>query len=306
MIEFNKQYEWNCLISYSITMSCNNRCSYCSVLHALDNTLLFDREMTDKVIEKVIEFKEKNPEYHLRVQFKGGEPLLVIDEIIDFMEKTKGDNVEFLILSNFNFKPKGSKIQRILEYYEKPDRAKFSILVTAHESSDINFVKQNLLDLRHVAENKFLVENNNIDYVYEFAKWCVENNIDYSFKDIRSSHAGYKANTIKNFLDKKMKYILDNSDEYSGDVTWNDERIPAQQAKQMDLKNVAKKYWTICKLASFSVGYNGVIQSGSCGVPYRRTVDQGFEVKEFLCNGYECYCSTDDYKKLLRERDAKV
>ena len=303
MIEFNKQHEHLFTVSYSITMACNNRCPYCSVYQNLDNSLLYDQDMIDLVIEKIQQFRIKNPDYKVKLQFKGGEPLLVAGKVVEMMEALEDDRTEFLILSNLNFKPGGSKMSDIKKYGSTNPRC--TILCSVHEVSDHNFVKQNILDLRDMVETKFLLDNTNIGFVYDYAHCAVDNSLPFSFKDIRDNKIGYKASKF-NFEDKRVRYLLDNHDEYSSDVTFGDKRIPAREAKEMDLSNISQQYWTICRLASFNVKYDGRITSASCGYPVNGHISKGFELKEFLCHGYECYCSTDDYKKLLRERDAKV
>ena len=60
-IEFNKSMEHTLVLHYNITMHCNNRCSYCSVLPMLNTKPLVNQEAMDNVVAAANKFKDDNP-----------------------------------------------------------------------------------------------------------------------------------------------------------------------------------------------------------------------------------------------------
>lgn len=310
MIEFNKRDEFEYHIHYDITMACNNRCEYCHVLDLLDNADLHDKEMFELVIKQIKKFKEENPQYHLNIFIKGGEPLLVSDKVIEFMDRIGYENIEWYILSNFNFKPNGSKITKLIEHAKK---RKFNIICSVHESSDHNFVKQNIVTFKNTVEVHFLLDDNNIDFIYNYAKWLLDTigireHHSYVVSDIRVYD-----NTVKKIIshiddsNEKVQFILQHADPHDGDVMFGDTLYSAQEARELNFKGISSQYFTICKMNSMNIQYNGSLKM-NCEYPYRSNIENGLEIKEVFCDRYRCVCSTDQYKKLIRPRgkNAKV
>lgn len=310
MIEFNKRDEFEYHIHYSITMACNNRCEYCHVLDLLDNTELHDREMFELVISQIIKFKEEHPEYHFNIFLKGGEPLLVPDKVIEFMDRIGYDNIHWYIFSNFNFKPNGSKITKLVNHAKKH---KFSILCSVHESSDHNFVKENIITFKDTVEVHFLLDDNNVDFIYNYAKWLLDTigireHHSYVVADIRVyDKAVRKKIAHTDDTDEKVKFILEHADQCDGDVMFGDILYSAQEARELDLKGISSQYFTVCKMNGMNIRYDGTINM-NCEYPYRSHIKDGLEIKEVFCDRHRCICSTDQYKKLLRPRgkNAKV
>lgn len=305
MIEFNKHLENDYHIHYSISMACNNRCSYCHVLDKLDNAELFDRDMFEKVIETINKFKQENPELKFSIFVKGGEPLLVVDRVIEFFERVKCERTELYVFSNFNFKPGGSKINKLYEYSKTQ---KFSIICSVHESSNHSFVKKNIEMFKDNVEVHFLLDNKNVNFVYDYSRWLMDTigarpHHSYVVKDIRIN-IGYKKKATTDYTDEKVQYILEHSDQFDGNTMMGDKLYTAQETIKMDLKNISKKYWTICNPNQFDIGYDGSTKI-LCEYPYKSHIDKGLEKKQVLCPGYTCVCGTDQYKKLLGERVKK-
>lgn len=284
-------------------MACNNRCSYCHVLDKLDNTLLFDREMFEKVIEKINDFKKSNPQMRFNIFLKGGEPLLVADKIIEFFERVKCDRTHLYFFTNFNFKPGGSKITKLYEYSKVQ---KFTILCSVHESSNHDFVKKNIEMFKDIVEVHFLIDHKNVDFIYDYVNWLlntigVRPHHSYVLDDIVWKD-GHKKQTTTDYTNEKVQYILKHSDPSDGDAMFGDKLYTTQECFEMDFKNISKKYWTICQPNHYDIGYDGTIKM-VCSYPYQSHIDNGLENKEVLCNGYTCTCGTEQYKKLMGKRN---
>lgn len=305
MIEFNKRVENQYHIHYSISMACNNRCSYCHVLDKLDNAELFDRDMFEKVITTINDFKAANPELEFHIFIKGGEPLLVVDRVIEFFERVKCERTHFFVFSNFNFKPGGSKITKLQEYAKNNY---FSIIASVHESSNHEFVKKNIEMFKDIVEVHFLLDDKNVDFIYEYAKWLLDTigvrpHHSYVVKDIRIQIGNKKIGTT-DYTNEKVQYILQHSDPYDGDVVMGDKLYTAQEALAMDFKNISKKYWTICHMNQVDIGYDGTTKL-LCEYQLRSHIDKGLTKNKVFCTGHTCVCGTDQYKELMLERQPK-
>ena len=305
MIEFNKHSKDYYNIHYSLSMACNNRCSYCHVLDKLDNTKLFDRDMFEKVIKNINEFKQSNPDMKFNIFLKGGEPMLVVDHMIEFFERVKCDRTQLYFFSNFNFKPGGSKMTKLYEYSKVQP---FSIICSVHESSNHDFVKKNIIMFKDIVEVHFLIDDKNVDFVYDYVNWLLETvgvrpHHAYVLNDIRIK-IGHEKKATTDYNNEKVQYILKHADSKDGAAMFGDKLYTSQESFAMDFKNISKKYWTICQPNHYDIGYDGSIKM-LCGYPYRSHIDKGLEKKEVMCAGYTCVCGTDQYKKLMGERTKK-
>lgn len=304
MIEFNKHNEFEYSISYDISRACNNRCSYCSVLDTLDNSQLFDAEMFNKVIDQIVAFRQQNPGYEFNILLLGGEPLLVSDRAIEFISRLQDPMTTLHIFSNFNFKPGGSKMKKLLDFWVK---SPFVILCSVHDSSNIEWVKQNILDFKTADAGPFetylLVNHSNISLMSDIAKWSVEHfGIgSYAVKDIRDT----LHNSTVDFTDDQMRALVKDASTEDRVVIIDGQLFSGQDVIDLDFKNIASQYYVSCKINQLTISYDGAVRT-SCGYKYESHIDKGLEVLEVFCNKHTCYCGTDSYKKLLRKRDANI
>ena len=64
---------------FVVTLRCNNACNYCQVSRKNEDNPFYDMSIPD--LDKSIELMFNSPSKNLTVEFQGGEPLLVFDEI---------------------------------------------------------------------------------------------------------------------------------------------------------------------------------------------------------------------------------
>jgi MoaA/NifB/PqqE/SkfB family radical SAM enzyme len=294
---FNKQNEFNFDIQYEITMACNNRCEYCYVLSELDNKEKINKKVFEETIEKINKFKEEYPDYKLSVHLKGGDPLFVIDETLEFISRIYDEKIIITIFSNLSFNPNGETIKKLYEFTKKYN---ICLICSVHESSNHKFVKRNLKLFNDIVNIHFVLDNKFVDFIYEYVNWILKNlkrkSHIYSLGELRDTNL-YEIKNI-DFNNEKLKFILKNADKNEGSVIIDNKNFTFQESFDLKLNEISKKYFTLCKINSFSIKYNGEI-SALCGYPGNF---KDLKPQEKFCNNYICKCDTDSFKKLLREK----
>lgn len=291
-MDFNEHNKNTINIHYDITLACNNRCPYCYKLDRLDNTKVFNEDTFDSVIEQVSKIKD----YKIIVDLVGGEPLLVVDKAIEFVERVAGDNVFVEIITNFNF-PDGETIDKLVKLRET--NKNFGVTASFHDSSNSNYVKNNIIRCVDFCTVNFLIDNKNLYGVYERVLWAKNiAKVKYSVEGIIVDEKN-TFTLLNNLIFKEIaRSSLDNQDL----VVIDGKSYDYIQSMKMDFLNISKQYYTICKMSQFMIDFDGNISS-VCGYPYNGgNVRDGLEVKDIFCNGYSCRCTTSAYKRLVKER----
>lgn len=288
MLEYNKHHQFYIDISYEITLKCNNRCSYCYNLHNLDNKTYVHEETFNQTIEQINKFVSEHPEYTVNINLLGGEPLLVKEKVIEFLERIAG-SVTVDIYANLNYK--GSHLAG-LEKYENA-----TIICSWHESSDPDLIKTNLLNYKGKIETSFFVSDSNFDTMYEYALWAAENSIHYRIESIRAPDqqymfTGFESDKYKQIYTMGRSLRIDHGINKIDDM---DIGLPRDQ-----LRYVSRHFHTICKINQYSITYDGMVMAG-CDYPYRSHISKGLQIKEVYCPGYMCYCDTGAYKRLTKK-----
>jgi sulfatase maturation enzyme AslB (radical SAM superfamily) len=256
--------------------------------------------MFEKVVSEIVRFKDAHPEYQFDISLLGGEPLLVADRSIEFFKRLQDNRTELSITTNFNFKPNGTKIKKLQKYFEE---APFIITCSVHESSNLDWLKENIKTFKRAAVDyvdvSLLVNHDNVDLMQSFADWLIDlyGPMSYTMADIRNPN---KESTV-DFSDPKMQRLLQSSNTTEREVTIGDVTYSAAEAIERDFKNISSQYYTVCKINSLNIGYDGRMRT-ACGYPYTQPIEKGLEVLEVFCNKYTCYCNTISYKKLIRSR----
>ena len=297
MIEFNAHKKNQINIHYDIDLACNNRCEYCYKLDRLDNTKFINREVFDEVIKQINLLVDNHPEFKVNVYVVGGEPLLVVDEVIEFIDKVASEDVHVEIFSNLNFDKDSEQIQKIYEHSKVNKH--FILMVTMHEYSNIEKVKQNILLCQDFTTVNFVLDDDNLERSYEKYKWLKENtNCDHCIEGIVIDNE----DTFTRYDDPMYIEMFESSDDFKDDDIIGDKRYTYTESRQNDFLNISKQYYTICQLSQVNIDYDGNL-SVICTYPYEGGhVSRGIKVKEVFCNKYECVCTTDAYKKLMRKR----
>lgn len=304
MIEFNKHNEFVWQLNYDMVLACNNRCDYCYQLPILDNEKLFNREMFETVIKQIGEFKQKYPEYRLDICLLGGEPLLIVNKVLEFIERVQDDKTTIHILTNFNFKPNTAKINRLFEAFAT---GKFSIMVSVHDSSRLDWVFENIKRFRTVRTPDdtaayILSRKTNLPFVRDFAGRMIAEFGPKSYK-IRSivDAPNRDKPDLFDWDDPDVQDIVENSDLSGDDVNMDGQWFDSTQSRKMDLKNISSQYYTICKVNSHTIDFYGKVTT-RCEHPLSSHISEGITPKEVYCHNYNCQCNTDAYKKLLRPK----
>lgn len=83
------------------TLRCDHDCNYCQVSRASINKTGYDLNQNN--IENIIDLISSSPNYNIKIEFQGGEPLLAFEFIKTFIEKSlialKDKNLSFVICS---------------------------------------------------------------------------------------------------------------------------------------------------------------------------------------------------------------
>ena len=301
MQHFNKQNEFLYQIHYDISLACNNRCTYCYQLDNLDNSKLFDEVVFYKTINSILEFRTKNPEYKIDVFLKGGEPLLLMNRVIEFTEAVSDSMTQVNIFTNFNFKPGGTKITALKEFF---DRQHFYIMCSVHDVSNLDWVKQNIKlfkrDTKDRVDVSILSSDANVEFTTSFADWMLTEygKGSYNISEIKSTtHYTNDSDT-----DERLKPYIEDSDQFDDIANIDGRWYSPEETRALDFKNISKQYFTVCKINAASIRYDGVIKP-LCSHPYTSHIDKGIEVVNVFCNGYTCTCEMDSYKQLKGKRN---
>ena len=281
ILEMNKHNKNIYSIDYDITRACNNRCSYCCVMDNLDNSQLFNREVFESVITAVNNFKQEGT---LAVSLLGGDPLMIPNQVKEFYQRIKCD---LTVFSNLNYYPFSENIQLIKDLDIK-------IINSWHDSSNQNWVKINILQLKQKVKPILMINTENIDLMYKNYKWLIANKIQYSIQFIRNKVDEVCMNINDSRITEMFSTALFSSYNIIDDKTYDD-----IQTLEHDLLNIAMKYKVICRLNILRILYNGKIRS-----PCNNSIDMGYiheglNIKEILCSGNNCLCDTSNYKRIL-------
>lgn len=287
-------------LHYDITLACNNRCEYCYALEDLDNSKLFDSDTFENFIDqcnKLGEQSESNePEVH--VDILGGEPLLLLDKVFELIDRVKHNN--FRIFSNFNFKNK-EKIEMLKNFVLTSDK-NIQIFVSVHESSNQEILKRNILYIKDLVEITLLLNDNNIDYNFEFYTFLKENKIKYGVEELINSDGSSSFSKIQN---EKFKEMIQNSNMFVDKVSIDSEVFTHLEVLENDLLNISSKCRTICELSELRIKYNGDIEP-ICNNPIKLgNIFDSLIIKNIYCNSFNCRCSANSYKKLFNYKGNK-
>jgi len=259
-------------IHYDITMACNNRCPYCYVLNELDNSKLFNDDIFNKVISNINNYISNNLTYNYNFFIQGGEPLLVIERVKEFRTRINSCNM-FHVFSNLNFS-KEVFLKKIKIISEIPD---VIVICSWHESSNNDYIKQNLLLLKQYninVEVSLLLDNNNIENVKSRHLWCINNNIMHN-----------------------ISLITENGNIVFDDIQSIDGLFKETQNKGERFLGVcdSKNKFIKCDLFSCYIQYDGNIKS-NCEYAINKLED----MKEVICYNKKCKCNYDNYKEVIR------
>lgn len=292
LLHYNKHKAFQVDIGYEITLKCNNRCSYCYNLHSLDNRTTVHEPTFQSTIREINRFMEEQPEYEVRINLLGGEPLLVKNKVIEFLEKIS-PRALVDIYANLNYS--GSHLKGL----EKFENA--TIVCSWHESSDPERIKKNLLMYDGNKEISFFLTNNNFDTMYQHAQWAISHNLQFRVESVRDVDNSYM---FTNFSSERFHELhIKSRDIRRRCGIWkpDDTNVGLDEDS---IRNISQVYHTVCKINQYIIKYNGEI-GVSCGYPHRSHIDDGIKIQEVYCNGYMCYCDTGSYKKLVRKSNPR-
>lgn len=296
MIEMNKHNKDTVVLHYDITLACNNRCSYCYALDYLDNSKLINKEVFNDTIKSILDFNTTN-DFNIKIEILGGEPLLVIDNVKELIQKTNSKNISYCIYTNLNFKSP-EKLKKLVNILSESNT---TLNISWHKSSDQELLKRNILRLKHLnILIVFLVTDDNLEEVYNDMLWLKENtSCKYCIEFLRDKDDNPELTDFNNFYYKELtKYSFDNNFKN----TLDDKEYTLSEILEMGFLDVAKKFYTVCKLTQLKIDYYGNLKL-ICSNPYRLgNIKDGIFINEILCNKYGCLCSTNNYKKLMNQR----
>lgn len=297
MIEMNKHNKDLVVLSYEMTLACNNRCSYCYALDYLDNSKIINEEVFNDTIKSFSEYINST-QNTVKIDILGGEPLLVIDYVKEFIDKTNSKNSTYTIFTNLNFKT-STRIQKVHDLLNNNSNVLLNI--SWHKSSDQEKMKQNIIRLKDLnILIVFLVNDNNFEEVHSNMLWLKQNtNCNYTIEFLRDKNNESELTDFNNYYYKELlKYSQDRN--YKNML--DDKEYSVSEILEMGFLDVAKKYTTVCQLTQLKVDYNGNLCI-ICANPYSfGNIKNGITIKEIFCNKYSCLCSTNNYKKLYGAR----
>lgn len=290
LIEFNPHRKETVWFGFEITLKCNNRCDYCYALDRLDNKTLTNDEVFYATIKALNDFVEEYPNFEVVVNLLGGEPLLVKDKCIEFIQSIPS-SIKVEIYANLNYNGKHLKGLEVFDNVK--------IICSWHESSDADLIKSNLEMYTGSIEACIFATDNNWPEFYEHAKWCSERNILFRVESVREQpsnkymftqwHTDKYKEVYKLSRDvKKLYSIKDPIDDTDLGLDPDEIRL------------VPFIYHTLCSINQYNIRYTGEVISG-CEYPYEKTIQEGLEIKEVYCKDYMCYCDTGAYKKLRKK-----
>jgi hypothetical protein len=251
----------------------------------------------DEVVKQINILSQDNPHYKVSVYVVGGEPLLVVDNVIEFIDSVATDDVQIEVFSNLNFDMDNDCIKKIYEYNKV--NKNFSLMVTMHDCSDVERVKRNILLCKDFTTVNFILNNDNLEDEYEKFLWLKENTgCNYCIEDMVVGGV----NIFTRYDDPMFIEMFNGSDDFMDDDIVGDQRYTYVESRRKDFLNISKQYHTICQLSQVNIDYDGNL-SIICMYPYKGGhISDGIEVREVYCNKHSCGCTTDAYKKLVKER----
>lgn len=288
-MELNKNNKNTISIFYDITLSCNNRCSYCYQLQNLNNSLVFNLEVFETFKYQFNNIDKLNK---VELHILGGDPLF-IDDIIKLNELDL-TNTDLVIFSNCNYEP--SKFKNKIE---RLNDIKFKIYVSFHESSNTEYVIQNILYLISVDKLdmvSFMINLKNLETLKPIVEEIKSLNVNFGISPIRIGKSAAISQEILNFLDIHQN---NNNTITIDNIILNDKEI-----RNLKIENISYNFFTKCRLSIFRVDFFGNISS-ACEYNLNSNIKNGFLVKDVLCNNKTCYCDTSSYKVLLKSKNTK-
>ena len=288
MLEYCKYREYTIDLCYDLTLRCNLRCPYCYNLHKLDNKTSVNCEVFDKVIDQVNKLVNTHPEYNILFSLLGGEPLLLKDKVIEFIEKVDSSVTIFV---NANLDYKVSHVNGLEKY------PNVILNVSWHDSANQDRIKNNLLEYQGPMDVTIFITDENFDMMYDNSKWAAQHNIRYRVEPLRS------------MIDQEFLFTGFYSDRYN-EMVANGKLAPPRQGFHMEddidlglppdkIRHVSKYYHTVCKIGQYSIMFDGEIRA-ACEYPFEDNIfnDDIDFTKSVYCRGYVCSCDAGSYKRL--------
>jgi len=266
----------------------------------LDNKVEVDRDVLVATADALLKLQDDNPSYRICVSMLGGEPLMVVDDSLEFIERVTPHGIGLELFSNLNFDPDSNNIRKVLDYQKTNDR--FKVVVSWHKISNRDYVKTNILLMKDfIVVDLLLCDDDDLIQVYNDYLWLKSVGVSFRVSYIRKGE-----NNIFTLFDAPEYHQMISDSIYDDEEEFNvmgDRKMGVVESREMDLLNISKQYYTICRISALSIDKFGEITT-SCGYPYEggNIKDRGLEVKDAFCSGYPCRCMTDNYKKLLREK----
>lgn len=268
-------------IDYDITRACNNRCPYCCEMNYLDNSMKVNEETFEQVIKAINEYQYNG---RFSVSLLGGDPLVVPHKVKEFVQRV---NAKVNVYSNLSYPPYSKHIQLV-----KDLDCEFT--ASWHDSSDHDWVKANLLQLKNKVKPILMIRPENIDMMTQHSKWLINNEIQYRVQFIRNEldvvQMNLKDSRVKEIFDGSLKNIVD---------TIDDETFTEIESLEADLMNIATRYKVICQLYMCRVKFDGTIATLCTNPVDYGHVKDGFNFKELMCSGNHCLCDTRNYKRII-------
>lgn len=288
----NKHNEDLIVIHYDITLSCNNRCDYCYALDYLDNSKLINDDTFYNTIDAINQINKP-----IKIDILGGEPLLVIDRVVEFIEKTN-KNSEYSIFTNLNFKPDSNKIKLVSELLDRFSNTK--LMISWHMSSNLQNIKQNILKLKdkNIIVTLLVNDNNNQDLLY-ISNFLSENNVRYVVEFLRDKNGNTE---LTNYDNPEYKELMSKSYDVNNKNMIDDTEYKLEEILEMGYLDIAKTHYVICKLMQIKIDYDGNIMPICSNTHNIGHIRDGIKIKDILCNKFSCLCSTMNYKKIMSKR----
>ena len=163
----NKFTNSKLMLSLFPTYLCNLSCDYCFVRKKINKKIITNNIISTYFNTILSLMKKEDPKY-FKIQILGGEPLLILDEIIEFAQKVNNefdDTAQLHIVSNGSIKLTEEQITRILNSNIKSIQFSIDGLEKEHDSikkmkGTYNRLFNNINNI--VKYSKLLEENINI------------------------------------------------------------------------------------------------------------------------------------------------
>lgn len=315
MKQFNAQMRKQLVLIYEVSLACNLRCSYCSVLHRLDQKKNNNPELDQVVVQRLKDFTEENPDWQVEIQIVGGDPLTKPD-IFEFLDKLLVLNIKVRVITNL-IPTDDTKIDKLVEYFKKHD----NIAITASWHADIGAkqdekYKRNFLRLLEVSKPIYNVSGgvtvpnivstavlfNEHEGMVEKNAWLREHNIVHTMSLL---HDGGERQTYYSDLKPEYKKIFSESAINYSKYFVDDMEIPAPEIERDDWHLMANKYYIVCEPINYYLRYNGEV-SPSCTTTNKKfkynIFDEPIKVPKMFCPSGDCSCNINCYKEIGIEK----